>query len=319
MTPVPPVASTPLVSVILPTYNRLPYLREAVASVFAQTYPHWELIVVDDGSTDGTAGCLARLEDERVRVVRRPNRSNAAVARNAGLDRARGDYVAFLDSDDLWLPRKLELQIARLRSQPECRWSYTHFGIINRCGEEIPILAGGPWFPHEGWVLTRVITTEVIAPLPTIVADRKWVADLGGFDERLVYGEDLDLRLRMADRSPVCAVADSVCRVREHSGRTTYMVQEIHLWWARVYKAFRRRHASTAVRRLCQRECAYHLAYLGNHYSQLSSLFRAVPYYLSALRHRPGYPWLWFVILKSLARAVLPGWVRDAWRTWRTG
>ena len=108
----------PLVSIVVPTYNRLAYLRQAVQSVFDQTYRQWELIVVDDGSTDGTAAYVASLGG-RVRALTLPRRGGAARARNAGVGAARGAYVAFLDSDDLWLPEKLAIQMAGLRERTQ--------------------------------------------------------------------------------------------------------------------------------------------------------------------------------------------------------
>src|SRR5690242_15593078 len=94
----------PEVSIILPTYNRLPLLRKAVDSVLAQTYRDFELVVVDDGSTDGTRDYLAAIEDPRVRPIWLEHRGDLTVARSAGLRHVHGEWVAFLDSDDLWLP-----------------------------------------------------------------------------------------------------------------------------------------------------------------------------------------------------------------------
>src|ERR1041384_7078965 len=106
--------SDPLVSVVIPTFNRARYLREAIDSVLNQTYPYWELIIVDDGSTDETQSTLETLADARVHVLRRPHEGNVARARNVGLEQAQGRYVAFLDSDDRWMPSKLQFQVADL-------------------------------------------------------------------------------------------------------------------------------------------------------------------------------------------------------------
>jgi glycosyltransferase involved in cell wall biosynthesis len=117
---------TSLVSVILPTFNRARFLPEAFASVRAQTWPHWELIVVDDGSTDGTRDLVERARQEFDRPIRYVHRDNggAYAARNTGLDHATGDYVAFFDSDDLWLPEFLRRSVTALDSQPEVDWVY---------------------------------------------------------------------------------------------------------------------------------------------------------------------------------------------------
>ena len=102
--------NTPLVSIILPVYNREGFVRRAIESVFAQTYSHWELIAIDDGSTDRTPEILRSYTDHRVRLFVQPN-AGPYPARNYGLSQATGEFIAFLDSDDLWYPHKLELQL----------------------------------------------------------------------------------------------------------------------------------------------------------------------------------------------------------------
>jgi glycosyltransferase involved in cell wall biosynthesis len=111
------MTAAPLVSVVVPTYNRAHLLPETLESIFAQTYPELEVIVVDDGSQDDTAGAIARFCD-RIAYLRQENRGLAA-ARTAGQRRARGEYVAWLDSDDLWNPEKIALQVAFMRQRPD--------------------------------------------------------------------------------------------------------------------------------------------------------------------------------------------------------
>jgi glycosyltransferase involved in cell wall biosynthesis len=124
--------SNPLVSVILPCFERLRFLRFAVDSVRAQTFPHWELIIADDGSGPAVHSYLQELASEtRIRVVTLSHTGNPAAVRNAALRRAATEYVAFLDSDDVWLPRKLELQLASLRRRKECAWGYTAYEPVN--------------------------------------------------------------------------------------------------------------------------------------------------------------------------------------------
>src|SRR5579863_9408144 len=121
---------SPTVSIVLPTFNRLHLLPASLDSVFAQTFTDWELIVADDGSDEATRDCLRRwAERPRVRVQWLEHSGRPAVARNAAIRSALGEYVAFLDSDDLWLPEKLARQLASLRNSAQCRWSYTRFTI----------------------------------------------------------------------------------------------------------------------------------------------------------------------------------------------
>jgi len=129
--------TTPTVSIILPTFNRLKYLRPAVESVFSQTFQDWELILADDGSDDGTRAYLRTLsESSRIKLILLPHTGNPGRVRNAALREAKGDYIAFLDSDDLWLPPKLETQIKALRDSPR-RWSYTAFDRIDEFGNQV--------------------------------------------------------------------------------------------------------------------------------------------------------------------------------------
>lgn len=109
-------AAQPLVSIVMPAYNAAATIRQSIESVFAQTYPNWELLVVDDSSSDGTAEIvLGYIEDRRVHLIRGPGRAGAAGARNVALSHATGDLVAFLDSDDVWLPEKLDRQLRFMR------------------------------------------------------------------------------------------------------------------------------------------------------------------------------------------------------------
>lgn len=126
------------VSVIMPTYNCGDYITTAVRSVINQTYPHWELIIVDDASTDNTATVLRPLlTDTRIHYVRLDRNRGAAAARTLALQKARGRFMAFLDSDDAWLPQKLEEQLAFMYAHPGCAMSATAYRDINEHGEEL--------------------------------------------------------------------------------------------------------------------------------------------------------------------------------------
>ncbi|HYJ80601.1 MAG TPA: glycosyltransferase family A protein, partial [Longimicrobiaceae bacterium] len=133
-------------------------------SVLAQTHADWELLVLDDGSDDGTAEYLAALvrEDPRVRTVALPHTGNLARLRNEGIARARGRWVAFLDSDDAWREDKLERQLAALRASPRARWSYTGRSLMDECGAPIPDARCRPWHPYEGWIARRLLVHEAM-------------------------------------------------------------------------------------------------------------------------------------------------------------
>lgn len=142
--------SAPLVSVIIPTYNRAALACEAVNSVLRQTYQNLEIIVIDDGSTDDTTSAIAQY-GERVRYTRRPN-AGVNPARNLGLKQARGEFVALLDSDDLWAPYKIELQVRLLRHFTDAGFIFSNFQIFRGRSPEAdfyPVNDGlGTWFEH---------------------------------------------------------------------------------------------------------------------------------------------------------------------------
>jgi len=204
------------VSVVVPTFDRLEYVGPTLESVFAQTWKDWELIIADDGSGDELRAYLRTLQSQpRVKVVWLAHRGIPAAVRNAAIREATGRYVAFLDSDDLWAPRKLELQIAQLAARPECRWSYTGFRQVDRAGA--PLVAKGPaWHPHEGDIFEQLVTHSAELRTPSVMVDRQLLSEVGGFDETMSSGEDYDLWTRLALRSPVAVIDQPLVDVRRH-------------------------------------------------------------------------------------------------------
>jgi glycosyltransferase involved in cell wall biosynthesis len=191
------ILSQPLVSVILPTYNRAWILGEAIESVLAQDYPRMELIVVDDGSTDDTPDLLAAYGD-RLRCICQDN-SGVSAARNAGIRTARGDLIALLDSDDTWLPGKLTAQVAYFNDHPEALICQT---------EEIWIRNGvrvNPGKRHRkeaGMIFERSLALCLVSP-SAVMLRKSLLNEVGLFDEDLPACEDYDLWLRIAPKHPV--------------------------------------------------------------------------------------------------------------------
>ncbi len=181
------------VSVIIPTFNRRAMVREAVESVLAQTGASFELIVVDDGSTDGTSEELSKIPDDRMRVERIAN-SGPAAARNRGVAIARAPMIAFLDSDDLWKKQKLERQLAFMRANPDCAISQTN-ELWLRNGRRV-----NPGLRHRkraGDFFLESLRTCLISPSAVIMRAELFRSH-AGFDELMIAAEDYDLWLRIS-------------------------------------------------------------------------------------------------------------------------
>lgn len=187
----------PLVSVVVPTFNRAGQLAQAIDSVLAQTYPHWELIVVDDGSQDETPRLLATYS-QRIRTIRQENRGVSA-ARNRGILAAGGEFIALLDSDDYWLPDKLAAQVALFRQHPALMLCQT---------EEIWVRKGrrvNPKTRHRkfaGMIFEKTLPLCLISP-SSVMLRRALLDEAGLFDETLPACEDYDLWLRITWKYPV--------------------------------------------------------------------------------------------------------------------
>lgn len=208
----------PGVSVIIATYDRGSLLEETLASVMSQTYTDYEIIVADDGSTDDT---LKRLEKygDRVRVLPLAHSGRPSVARNAAVRIATGKFLAFLDSDDTWLPTKLESQVGLLEQHPSFVMSYCDSVFVSENGAEIGRHSRRER-QHSGRVFGELLLGNFI-PLPTVVARREVVTEVGAFEEWLTIGEDWNLWLKLSARGEVGLVRIPLCRIRVHRNAIT--------------------------------------------------------------------------------------------------
>lgn len=197
-----------MISVILPTYNRAGFLERAMGSVLAQRCPCGELIVVDDGSTDETPALVARLAARSpipVRSLHQENRG-AAAARNTGIGAARGEFLAFLDSDDWWLPKKLELQAAALQANPGKLIAHTR-EIWFRHGQRVNQKKKHD--PPDGDIFLPSLAMCVVG-MSTVMARRQLFERYGLFDETLPCCEDYELWLRVGAHEPFLLVPEAL-------------------------------------------------------------------------------------------------------------
>src|SRR5215218_1807285 len=199
-----------LVSVVIPCYNQAHFLGEAIESVLAQSYKDFEIVVVDDGSPDNTSEVASRYEE--VRLVRQENRGLAG-ARNRGLEKAEGEYVVFLDSDDRLMPEALEVGVRELDAHPECAFVAGHYKNIAANGAP----RGVPARPRGGGDRYLSLLRDNYIMMPASVMYRRRVfGEVGGFDSSVDAAADWDLYLRIARRFPVHHHGGLVAEYRQH-------------------------------------------------------------------------------------------------------
>lgn len=204
----------PLVTVIVATNRTSPFLREALQSIAAQTYPHHETIVVDDGSPDAAALEAIVSEFDHARVERqRP--SGVSTARNHGARLAHGELLAFLDDDDRWGPRYLAAQVATLREHPSAPAACCDVRSIGADGRPLPGTAGRARSDLD--VIRR--TTSLVTG--TIMVRQTAFRSLGGFDESLAHAEDLDLMIGLTGLGPIAFTEEALFEYRTHDDNTT--------------------------------------------------------------------------------------------------
>jgi glycosyltransferase involved in cell wall biosynthesis len=243
----------PLISVIVPTWNRAALLGRAVKSVLAQTYENFELLVVDDGSDDGTADLLAPWERAgRLTKLRNPVRRGVSAARNVGLAAAQGELVAFLDSDDEWLPEKLSAQAAFMTDRPQL--------LISQCQErwmrgDRRVNPGRRHHKIGGDIFLPSLRRCLVSP-SAVVLRPELIKLIGGFDESLPAAEDYDLWLRVTARWEV-GLLDRELLIR-HGGRPDQLSSAPGLdrWRIRALKKILRCPLSPERRAAAERELA---------------------------------------------------------------
>ena len=203
----------PSVSIIIPTYNRVHLLREALDSVDRQTFRDFEVIVVDDGSTEDVAG-VAENHPTRPAVIRQPRKGPAA-ARNRGIQAARGEILAFLDSDDLWHPEKLGRFVGALKTDPGVRIYYGPMTPFTEDGRPVP----GRTKPCHGGRITKQLFCSSFVHVPTVVCRKALLVQANGFDESLPVCEDYDLWLRLSVKEAFGLIDEPLASRRLHGNR----------------------------------------------------------------------------------------------------
>lgn len=207
------------VTVIIPTFNRSAFIPDAIKSVLDQNYENIEIIVVDDGSTDDTQDKLSSwIKLGVIRYEFQENRGRSA-ARNRGISLASGDYLAFLDSDDLFEHGKLKTQVDLFSRNPEIGLLHSGYCKFNEFNDNLGY-RDPSWF--SGWIYPEILLKwNSLLATPTVMVPKHVMEEMGGFDESLYIGEDLDMWRRIARRYPFGYINQSLARIRVHSGNTS--------------------------------------------------------------------------------------------------
>jgi glycosyltransferase involved in cell wall biosynthesis len=249
----------PQVSVIIPTHNRARLLSEAIESVLNQSFRDFELVIVDDGSTDHTAEVVAGFQDPRI-VYHRQESQERGAARNKGVALSQGEYLTFLDDDDWYLPNKLEIQVRELRAHPEIGMVISGWDRVKESGEVVR--SERPWLHHPQPALQDWLFAAM-AHVAAVLLRRSWFEQVGGFNHKLNQAEDTYLWFRLAQAG--CSVAwvkELVFRQRMHgsnSVRNMTHVKTGKLAMLEAVFADNQRSSSLGV----SKESAYARVYMG--------------------------------------------------------
>jgi glycosyltransferase involved in cell wall biosynthesis len=304
------------VTVVVPTHDRRGLVPRAIGCALRQRDVEVDVVVVDDGSTDGTPVVLAALEGPRVRVLRHDRPRGVAAARNTGIDAASGEWVAFLDDDDVWAPGKLRAQLDAIGTDGECRWACTGTVVVD---EDLRVRGADPT-PRERDVAAHLLCyNHVPGGGSGVVAHRDLLADAGGFDPALQTMADWDMWIRLALRSPLASVARPLVACVDHDGmsRAARNLRRELAHLERKYEAER-------ARRGCRLDRAWWLRWFAELDERAGRRASAVRTHLeAALRHgdrrAPARAVLALAGAAAVRRAarrhaaaVPPGWAVDA-------
>jgi glycosyltransferase involved in cell wall biosynthesis len=272
-------ASAPFFTVVIPTFRRPEFLREAVASVLSQTFTDFELIVVDDDPEGSAREALTQFDDPRLHYLRNDRRRGGAGTRNAGIFRAKGKWIAFLDDDDVWLPKKLELQHRKvLEVESDVGLIYTGFASYDFDTRRV-IATRHPRMC--GWIFDELLYTNHIGGLFSVAVRSDLLKEIGGFDERFPALQDIDLYVSLSRHCKVAYVDEVLVWARkEHEKRITNnpkrKLEGNKLFWQKYHPYIRRN--SRLSHRTASRVFVFALLV-----GDITSLIRSAPWTVAGL------------------------------------
>ncbi|WP_119293256.1 glycosyltransferase family 2 protein [Azohydromonas sediminis] len=313
------MTDAPSVTVLMPAYNAERYVAEAARSILEQTWRDFELLVIDDGSTDGTLKALQALDDRRLRIERNPGNLGLIATLNRGLELARGRYVARMDADDVAQPRRLEMQLTYLEAHPDIAVLGTAVDLIDNVGRRF----SGLRYPTDPTAIRALLIEECCLVHPTVVFRRDVVRAVGGYDPQARHAEDYDLWLRLADRHRLANLDEPLLSYRIHPAQVS--VTNLRTQFQTVQqlreRALERRQAlgedasemaksirPTFWRRWRGAPCTLGRDYLDwyYHYRAMRKPRRALAFALRGLRHSPLSGEAWGGVAVTTFEATMP-------------
>jgi len=311
--------AAPRVSVIVPAYNVAPYIRQAVESALRQTLASLEVIVVDDGSTDGTVAQLSGLADPRLRLIEQRH-AGVCASRNTGVGLACAPYIGFLDGDDLWLPEKLGRHLAVLETRPEIDLTFSLSRVIDEAGVELHYMP-----VHRGGVtgFRELLAESPIRNGSTVVLRREALLRAGPFDPALSPCEDCEMWLRVARLRPgnVYCVPEPLTLYRRRPGQLTSDRDLFWAGWLRVLEKTRRL-APEEVRGVVARassHISHCFAVLAYEEGELGEAVRLLWLSVREAPHRRLVrPGTWLLAAACVSRGLLPARVHQSLEAWAT-
>lgn len=253
------------ISVILPVFNGEKTIVETMMSVLRQTVTDFELIVIDDGSTDQTCERVESIRDARIHLSRFPNRGLAA-SRNRGLRLSEGEFFSFIDADDLWVPNKLEMQVASLESKPEFGVAYSWTSTIDESGDFIRAIAP---VSHEGNVYCQMLERCFVASGSNIMCRKDLIEKVGYYNEEFRLGSDWEFNIRLAGKCSFVLVPEYQIFYRQSPQSITSNVRNVEQYLLRVIEeAFRQ--APEEVQHLKRRSLSYNYQHIADKYLENS-------------------------------------------------
>jgi len=278
------------VSVVIPTYNRADLIDKAIKSVLKQTYQHYEIIVIDDGSTDNTEKVVKDLHHSQIHYIKHNDNRGVSAARNTGIKKSRGEYIAFLDSDDEWMPEKLDKQMKIFERAPlEVGAVYTGNYYIDRKSKKIKKV----YIPRKkGYIYEDILKGEGRLYVSTLIVRRECFAKAGLFDEDFPAREDLDMWIRISKYYQFAYVKDLLVICRTHLIQMTknseILIEGAKKIQTKYVEVLKKRPYSYSVR----------FFYLGNKLCHIGQIKEGQKYFLKAIKIYP-YCFKYYIYMLS--------------------